>query len=217
MNFPGDTDRHAIVGATGSGKTQYAVWNLSLKDYTEKPWIVYNFKGDELIDAIPYAHHIDVKDVPRHEHPGIYIVHPHPHEFDEVEAQMWEVWRRGNMGIYVDEGLMIGQNNRAYRSILTQGRSKRIPMMNLSQRPVFLDKFVFTESQFFSVFQLQWEGDMKKMREYVPFNIKNELPRFHSYYYDVKNRELHKLAPVPEANEILRTFARRLEHLKKVI
>lgn len=217
MNFPGDKDRHAIVGTTGSGKTRAALWHLSRRNYTEKPWIIYNFKDEEDIDGIPFAHPMDVDHMPTH--PGIFVVRPLPHETEEVENQMWEIWRRGNIGVYVDEGYMIGGNNRAYRALLTQGRSKRIPMINLSQRPVFMDRFVFTETQFWNVFDLQYKGDVKKVEEYIPADLSKPLPEFHSYYYDVKNRKLTIMEPVPELDEIYDTFEKRLEklRLKKVI
>ena len=44
---------------------------------------------------------------------------------------MWEIWKRGGIGVYVDEGYMVGNNNPAFRAILTQGRSKEIPAIVL--------------------------------------------------------------------------------------
>lgn len=218
MNFPGEKDRHAIVGTTGTGKTRAALWFLSLRDYDKRPWIIYNFKGEEDIDGIPYAHQMSVNDIPRV--PGIFVVKPLPHETEEVEAQMWEIWNRGNMGVYVDEGYMIGANNRAYRAMLTQGRSKRIPMINLSQRPVFMDKFVFTESDFWNVFELGSDDDEAKIKQYIRKKIDTTLlPPYHSYYYDKKAKSLKTLEPVPDLPEVYDTFERRLENLrtKKVV
>src|SRR5271154_4990666 len=101
MRYPDNTQRHAILGRTGSGKTQAAVFFLSFRDYDAMPWVVYNFKEDELINGIPHARHIGVDEVPIR--PGVYVVHPHPDEQEEVEAQMWRVWARENTGVYVDE------------------------------------------------------------------------------------------------------------------
>ncbi len=218
MIFPGEKDRHAIVGTTGTGKTRAEIWNLSRRDYTERPWVIYNFKGEEDIDNIPYSHQMSVLDVQRV--PGIFIVKPLPHETEEVENQMWEIWNRGNMGIYVDEGYMIGSNNRAYRAMLTQGRSKRIPMMNLSQRPVFMDKFVFTESEYWNIFELGSDQDERKIKEYIRQDIDTtKLEPFHSYYYDKKNKKLTIMQPVPDIDEVYDTFEKRLERLrvKKVV
>ena len=215
MRLPTDTNRHAIVGATGSGKTQAALWHLSLRNYQEKPWIIYNFKKDESIDGIPFARHIGVDEIPVR--PGVFIVHPMPHETDSVENQMWAIWERGNTGVYVDEGYMVGRDNRAFRALLTQGRSKHVPMIVLSQRPVWMDRFVFSESEFFQVFRLQHRKDVKNVEEFVPADLGKRLPEFHSYYYDVGSNDVTVLKPVPELDKIHATFEQRLKRLKKVV
>ena len=173
MNLPDDTQRLSIVGATGSGKTQAAMWHLSNRDYLDRPWIVYNFKTDRSIDSIPYKKDIELDEIPVK--PGIYITHPQPDSQEEIEAQMWEIWKRGGIGVYVDEGYMVGNNNPAFRAILTQGRSKEIPAIVLSQRPVWMDRFVFSESEFFQVFRLNHKQDRKNVEQFIPADIGNRL------------------------------------------
>jgi hypothetical protein len=215
MRFPDDTNRHAIIGATGSGKTQAALWHLSHRNFHTQPWLVYNFKGDESIDGIPHARRIGVEEIPVK--PGIYITDPHPAQVDEVEAQMWAIWKKGETGVYVDEGYMIGRNNQAFRSLLTQGRSKRIPMMVLSQRPVWLDRFVFSESEYFQVFRLQHKKDVKNVQEFITTDVSKRLPEYHSYYYDVGSNTTTILKPVPDLDTIYATFDRRLRRQKQVV
>lgn len=208
MILPDDSKRHAIIGATGSGKTQAALWHLSLRSIDSKPWIIYNFKDETSIDRIPHARSIGVDEIPIK--PGVYVVHPKPHETDEVEQQMWEIWARQNMGVYVDEGYMVGRDNRAFRALLTQGRSRQIPIIVLSQRPVWMDRFVFSESEFFQVFRLNNKKDVKSVEEFVPANLGKRLPDFHSYYYDVGSNKVTVLKPVPPIEKIHDTFERRL-------
>lgn len=213
MRLPDDTQRHAIVGATGSGKTQAAVWHLSHRNFHLMPWVVYNFKGDSAIDSIPYAHDIGIEEIPTQ--PGVYIARPLPSDESALEAHMWSIWERGNIGVYVDEGYMVGRNNRAFRALLTQGRSKRIPMMVLSQRPVWMDRFIFSESEFFQVFRLQHRKDVQAVEQFVPAenagaNLGKRLPPYHSWYYDVQDDKLAIVKPVPELPVILSTFERRL-------
>lgn len=215
MNLPTDSQRISIIGPTGSGKTVVAVWHLSLRGYDSKPWIVYNFKDDKNIDDIPHVRHIGVEEIPIR--PGVYVVHPKPHETAEVENQMWEIWARQNIGVYVDEGYMLGTNNRAFRSILTQGRSRQIPVIVLSQRPVWMDRFVFSESEFFQVFNLRNRKDIKSVQEFVPVNLDQRLPKFHSFYYDVGEDSVSILKPVPMVEEIYKSFDARLKRLKKVV
>lgn len=215
MRLPNDTQRLSIIGATGSGKTQAAIWHLSNRNYHIMPWIVYDFKRDHSINSIPYIREIGLDDIPTH--PGVYVVHPLPDQDEDVERQMWAIWERGGVGYYVDEGYMIGRNNRAFRALLTQGRSKIIPGIILSQRPVWMDRFVFSESDFFQVFRLQHAQDRKSVEMFVPVQLdqrnaqgKRVLPEFFSYYYDVGKDETNILRPVPDMKQIHATFARRL-------
>ena len=217
MRFPNDRERMAIVGATGSGKTHAALWHLSLRDYNIKPWVIYDYKYDELINSIEGIQEISPYAEPP-EKPGLYVVHPEPDTDDDaIESQMRAIWRQENTGVYVDEGYMIGNRNKAFRALLTQGRSKHIPMIILSQRPVWMDKFVFTESEFFQVFRLQNSQDINRMEEFIPFDISKRLPEFHSYYYDVKGNRLNVLRSVPDAAAILQTFNSRLSQMVKAV
>jgi hypothetical protein len=216
MKLPGDTDRISIVGATGSGKTHAALWQLSMRDFDRKPWVILDYKGDDLLNSIEGAQHINYDWEPTTQ-PGVYILHPNPGDDVEVEAFLWKVWKHGNIGVYVDEGVMIGNGNNAYRSILTQGRSLHIPMIVLCQRPVFIDQFTFSESDYFQVFRLGWMKDIKKMEEFIPYQVSRRLPDHHSYYYDVKANEMVIMGAVPDRDAILDTFDLKLRRLRKVV
>ncbi len=215
MRIPDETNRLAIVGATGSGKTQAALWQLSMRDIDSRPWIIFNWKMDKSIDGIPHAVATELEFIPTK--PGVYIYHPHPDQKDEVESLMWEVWGRGGIGMYIDEGYMVGDRNPAFRAILTQGRSKEIPVIVLSQRPVWMDRFVFSESEFFQVFRLQHSKDRKSVQEFIPKSIDKRLPEYHSYYYDVSRDIVTVLKPVPNIETIYATFERKLSRVRKTV
>lgn len=210
MQFPRDEDRMAIVGATGSGKTVGGMWHLSLVDFHLMPWIIYDFKRDSHVNSIPHAQHIGLDVLPSA--PGVYIVHPRLDEEEEIENQLWHIWERGNTGVFIDEGYMIGQHNKAYRALLTQGRSKQIPMIVLCQRPRWMDTFTFSEAQFLQVYRLAKRADREAIEEDMPDEIQmsERLPKHWSYYYDVVANTLLKLSPVPPIEDTLRTFERRL-------
>jgi len=208
MQLPNETQRIVIVGRNGTGKTQAGVWHLSKQNWQVMPWIIFNWKRDKLIEAIPGAQFIDLETLPQE--PGVYIVTPTPDQGEQVDALLWAIWQQENIGVYVDEGYMLAngrQYSPAYRAIQTQGRSKHIPTITLSQRPVALDRFVFSETNFYQVFALNDKNDRKRISEWIPDYDPNEnLPKFHSWYYDVDNNELAILQPVPKAREILKTF-----------
>lgn len=224
FRFPNDTQRLLILGATGSGKTNAALWHLSQRNFDEKPWVIYDFKHDELIEAIEGANHLDVN-APPPDRPGLYIVNPVPGQEGEVDAQMMQIWDRENIGVYVDEGYMIPKNSLGFRSLLTQGRSKHIPVIVLSQRPVWMDRFTFTEANYIQVFRLQHIDDTKTVEGFVPnptdsaktHPLRKRLPEYWSYYYDVGRNKLMEVKPVPDPDAILDTFDLRLRKLRKVI
>lgn len=214
--WPGPMDRISIVGTTGSGKTHAALFQLSMRDFDRKPWVIFDFKGDDLVNSIEGAQHISMdSECPRNA--GIYIVHPNPGDEIEVEEFLWKLWACENVGIYIDEGVMIGNHNNAYRACLTQGRSKRIPMIILCQRPVWIDQFTFSESDFYQVFELGWRKDKLKMMEFIPFNLEPQLPPRYSYYYDRKLRNFVVLSAMPDRDAILDTFDIKLRGLRKVV
>ncbi len=214
MRLPNSKQRLAVIGRTGSGKTQAAVWHLSQQAIESKPWLIIDFKTDELINSIDRANHIELGEVPKK--PGVYICHPLPSEMEELEAYLWKIWAKENIGVYIDEGYMM-ENNKAFEACLTQGRSKRIPMIVLTQRPVWLSRFVFSESDFFQVFHLNDKRDRKTIEGFLPSDVSRRLPDYHSHYYDVGRNALHRLAPVPGADTILETFDDRLRPPRKFV
>lgn len=207
--LPDNEKRTAVIGSTGSGKTRFAVWLLSTRDFDKRRWFIFDFKGDELIEAI------DAKEISVHkkppEKPGLYVVRPIPERDDKaVEAFLWAIWKDGWAGIYIDEGYMLGSRNPALNACLTQGRSKKIEMIILSQRPVWMSRFVFSEANFFAIFNLTDEDDRKQVARFVgPGGVK-PLPDFHSTWYDVKRQRGVVFSPVPGDAELLAVFDQRL-------
>jgi hypothetical protein len=115
---------------------------------------------------------------------------------------------------------MIDRNDRWFNACLTQGRSRRIPMIVLSQRPVWLSRFVFSEADFFQVFDLTHIKDMDKVAEYIRDDDRKQLEAplkdFHSFYYDVGKRRLETFGPVPKSDKILRDIDLRLATIESI-
>jgi hypothetical protein len=206
IDIPDSSQRQLVLGKTGSGKTRAAVWNLSMRNLTYMPWIVLNHKGEALIDAVPGAIHLDLHETPKK--PGLYIYHPVPELDDErVTSLLWRIHGKEYTGIYIDEGYMVNRRDPAMQAILTQGRSKHIPMIVLSQRPVWLTRFAVSESDFYQVFQLTDKEDRDRIKSFIPVDLEvymatrvNEpprLPKYHSIWFDVGRNQLVIMKPVP--------------------
>lgn len=206
LRLPGNSHHMAIVGSNGSGKTRAAVWHLSRRNYNTMPWIIIDFKHDDLIAQTP-AIEIDVTDkLPSK--PGLYVIRPHPYQQDELADLFVRIWAKERVGVYVDEGYMIesADANKAYKLILTQGRSKTIPTISLSQRPVWINRFVLSEATFYQAFRLNDDRDRKSLQQFMPDAAAAELPPFHSWYYDSGKNALNIMGPVPGDDAIIAGF-----------
>jgi DNA helicase HerA-like ATPase len=208
------TDEHtAILGCTGSGKTTLAGWTLSKSPFDRMPYILIDYKNDELIASINRIKEIGLhENVP--EQPGLYVVRPLPSEIEEMEKWLWKVWGRGHTGLYIDEAYLL-PNKEAIKNILAQGRSLRIPVIAASQRPVDVPRSIFTEASHIAVFRLNDDRDRKTVREFTPDGMLSEngrprrLPDYHSFWYSVKDHKAddpspyHILSPVPTSDKIV--------------
>ena len=216
--LPNDSHRLAVVGRTGSGKTQAAVYWLSGRSWDKKPWVVFNFKGDDLIDKIPGTFDLDVTDkAPKH--PGLYIMRPLVADKDDKEKLdqfLMRCWQRENIGLYIDEGYM-ATGLKWFRACLTQGRSRHVPMIVLSQRPVWLDVFVWSEADFYQAFHLNRLEDQIKTAEMVPGFRGLKLPEYFSLWHDVKQGASMMLAPVPAEDAILQLYRERMPVRRRAI
>ena len=212
FRLPNDTQRAAVIGRTGSGKTLAALWHLSKRNFDSYPWLILDYKTDESINSIERAEHIGLEEEPKR--PGIYIVHPLPGEEAETEKLLWTVWRRGSTGIYADEAYMIG-DNQAFEACLTQGRSKHIPMIILTQRPAWLSRFVFSEADFFQLFHLNDKRDRKTVEAFMPSNTGEVAPNYHSLWYDVGKNRLTHFLPVPPADRTLDVINNKLKNMRR--
>lgn len=209
--LPSPDKRTSIVGSTGSGKTQFAVWLLSTRNFDVRPWVIFDFKGDKLLADIG-ATEISVKSKPPVE-AGLYIVRPLPGDEIFVSLFLRNCWAQEYIGIYIDEGYMLPaytNTHRWFRACLTQGRSKEIEMIILSQRPVWMDKYVFTEANYFGVMKLNSLEDRKHISNFLDGQKLKTLPKYHCFWYNVDKQEATIFKPVPSANELIKVFHNRL-------
>lgn len=213
---PDDSSRHVIVGQTGTGKTAAGVYALALRSYDRMPWIIANYKNDEYLNAIGADEISPADSIPSA--PGIYMVRPEC-EPGSLDRLLIKAHARGGVGFYIDEGYEVGQHSAALRRVLTQGRSLRIPVIILSQRPVWMSKYVFSEMTFLQAFPLLATEDRKRVVEWMPektvagtridINYPETLEDYQSLYFDAGTRRLVKLGAVPYGAEVLDIFDRR--------
>lgn len=210
FRWPDDSERVAIIGRTGTGKTTAGAYQLSMRSFDRMPWIVIDTKRDRLINSIEGIEPLNPSGrLP--DRPGLFIVHSSPREIDQeqLDDMLARVWDQENIGVYFDEGYNVPQKEN-WVGIQTQGRSKRIPTITLSQRPVDMSRFTWSEADYFQIFWLNDLEDRKAIKRFVTFDFSERLPPFWSYWYDSKQDAHWKMKPVPNEAEILALFKRRL-------
>ena len=219
MYLPDESQHILILGRNGSGKTRAAVWHLAQKPLDKFPFIVLNHKNEGLIDSVPGAQFVGMEFTPKK--PGLYIYHPVPEKDDEaVTALLWRVYQRERIGVYIDEGYMVNPRDHALTALYTQGRSKRTPVITLSQRPSKISRFAVSEAAFYQVFHLVDKRDRETINAFIPASLEELmktrageprlLPDYHSVYYDTGRNEIKIMAPVPGDDEIIGQLAEKL-------
>lgn len=221
IRLPRSDDRTAVIGRTGSGKTIFGIWLLSTQDIDSRPWIIIDYKGDELINSIEKAEDIDYDVNLDKLKPGIYILRVLPREEANLTDFFQRVWMHEDIGIFIDEGYMIGNRDKYFNACLTQGRSKHIPMIVLTQRPLWLSRFVFSEASYFFIFDITHSKDRGVVKEYVKDEYRDrvdeKLKRFHSLYYDVGDPNMRVVGPAPDGDVILGLIDAKLPKRKRVL
>lgn len=199
MELPNSSDRTMCVGRTGTGKTIFGLWLLSLQAIDKMPWIVVDFKGEEQLDKIPNTREIDFRFVPGKDDTGLFILRCTPFDVEngELDKYLIKIWERENCGIFIDECYILG-NSKALNLCLTQGRSKHLPMILCSQRPVYCSRFCFSEASFIVIFDLNDDRDMDVIEGFTPldYSEESELEKHQCFFYDVSENEIVRFNPV---------------------
>lgn len=202
FRLPGANDRTTIIGANGTGKTVLGAWVLSKQRMDVRPWVCLDFKNEELWDLVgdPPMRELRLGQMPAKR--GLYRLHVNPGQEDELEDWLWKVWAKENIGLFCDEVSLIPKQN-AFKAILRQGRSKRIPVISCTQRPVDCDREIFTESTFVGVFRMDDIRDIKIIQGFTKnAPIERPLKDHWSYWYDKKKFSLTILQPTPPPDMI---------------
>jgi DNA helicase HerA-like ATPase len=226
--YPREGYHSAILGTTGSGKSTYGAWLLSMAPFHLKPAFIVDFKHEEI-----FAKALRIREIGLHESlptvPGVFIVRPRPDEAykgdgtPDVETWLEKLWNAGNAWLYIDEGYLMP--DRAWlRNVLAQGRSLGITVVTTSQRPVDISRSVFTEATYVTVFRLNDKKDWQRVGEFTPPGmLEKRLPDFHSFWYSPAHHRADDpqpyviQSPVPGADAIIERLDSRLRPRHTII
>ena len=195
--LPGPTKRTILIGRTGTGKTTLAGWIFSKMDFNARPWVAVDYKSEELFNMIGkrYIKPLKVGGMPGKK--GLYRMEPRPDQDEEMEDWLWKIWQRENVGLFIDE-ISLVPKIAAWKGILRQGRSKRIPVIGCTQRPVGVERETFSEADYFGVLDLTHPDDRTLVNKYTNDALeRGALRDHHSWWYDVARKKTFLLTPVP--------------------
>ena len=212
FSLPKTSHHTTVIGRTGSGKTVVAMWILSESNFDEMPYIIIDFKGDELLNSIGAAPISVYADPPTE--PGLYILHLKPDQLDELDAFLWKVHQNGRTGLFLDEGFVVAKL-KSLDAIYMQGRSKEIPVFTLTQRPSWISRYAFSEASHFAVGHLNDDRDQEKVTHFYRHYDAERPEKFHFQWYNVNDDKHFLLPPVPHPDNIKSTFTARLDEMRK--
>lgn len=207
FRFPPGDSRTVVIGASGSGKSTFGAWLLSHVRFDKRPWVVIDYKKEEFYERLPRGAIRPLKLGRMPDRRGLYLMNIQPGMEEETNDWFWNIWKKGNVGIFADEASLLPKGD-AFKAILRQGRSKRIPVIALTQRPVDVQREIFSEANYYSLFRLNDRRDYKVVEGFVPIDSsKLKLAEHHSIWYDAGRNALFHMRPVPQPEEIAAELA----------
>ncbi len=223
IRLPSTSDRIVCCGRTGTGKTVGGLWHLSNFDLAAFPFVLVDFKNEEHMDEIPRVQEVGFDFCPGKGDVGLYRLRCTPYDLEgstkeksRLDTFLIKIWQRGGCGLFLDEAYIIG-NSEALNLCYTQGRSLRIPMITNTQRPVWCSRFAFSEASFIQCYDLTDYGDIDRVEGFIPFDWDEEPPlqKYQSFYFDVAEKELIRLNPVPPMEELVKIFDEKLPERRR--
>lgn len=194
-------NRGLLVGKTGSGKTQNAIFQL--RHAPVGPVFILDTKIEDHFFGVPsegetmdLAHSVDdlkaIKKQQPKNWPDYVLVRPSAEEVRAVEPlDEYTHFLYNNFGpifIYFDELYNWHDNGRAGSgliNILTRGRSRGKTTLMATQRPAWVSRFCLTESDKFYIHKLNDARDYSSLSAVVPGIEKIAAPpKYHFHHYD---------------------------------
>lgn len=185
---PAKTDRAAIVGMTGSGKTVLTRYLLEYRQFVVvcDPKRRVNWPGYKVCTSLRAL--VSAK--------GNKLVYRPNHDAlkgwatgDDQELERFFEWvyLRGNTTLYVDETYLVTRGEempRFYHACLTQGRELGVETWSATQRPMNVPQVVLSEAEHFYAFRLNMPQDRRKVEQMCALEqeLVGSLPKHYFFY-----------------------------------
>lgn len=188
--LPGRTDRVALIGTTGSGKTTIAEQLLPKLPYV----VVFDTKGRINWGRGWQLHRsFDTLRKSKHSHLVYRPAYATVRNMEQVERFWAWVFERGNTTAYADEVTDFCNGPMVYPfhfgRCITRGRELNVTVWSGSQRPTGIPKICLTESETTFVFFLKSADDRKRVAEDTGIDPDAIFELSKHYFYVVHQSE----------------------------
>lgn len=213
--------RALIAGMTGSGKTTAGIFLIQyVSDY---PVYIFDTKIEEsfkrefgkmaeVVDGISGYNPLKAKK-------PFVILRPDSREATDpelIDSVLFNVHDKvEGCTIYIDEAYQLHNNGRPGPGLvgaLTRGRSRKQTVIMNTQRPSWISRFCFTESDQFYIFRLGDKRDRQTLMQVIPDeNILNIPPKYHFFFYSTDELYARLYKPFPlHADDVTRDELRKM-------
>ncbi len=197
--------RAIISGRTGSGKSTLACWLLNR---SKQHWLIFNPKHTGAYKDLPDSVTISgfrqreiEKSLEKNRFTIINFsaIESEPQFLDACILHFHEAYE--NIGICVDELYTVHNNGRAGSGLvswLTRGREMKQSFLGLTQRPAWISKFCYSESDYICGMDLSLDEDRKTMRANSGCGaFLDRIEPRHWVWYDVAADKTARYGQVP--------------------
>lgn len=197
--------RALLAGRTGSGKSTLGKW---LINRSPGRWVILNPKWTKAYNSLPDSYvvkKLDMREIDKSIMNNRFtIINPRSSEStaDNMDAFVQQLHDDySNIGLCIDELYTLHNNGRAGEGLLgwlTRGRELKQSFVGMTQRPKFISKFLFSESDYIAGMTLSLTDDRKTMYENTgKAEFFERLPEHDWLWLDVGNDNLRYFGPVP--------------------
>lgn len=203
---PNAGQRFSAAGRTGSGKSTLACWLLKR---SPQHWVILNPKHTVAYRSLPdvvvlnkFNENEVRKATLKHKYVLLNLSGPQADAAYMDEIISWLHDNFGNIGLCADELYTLhsgsGKAGPGLVGWLTRGREKKQTFLGLTQRPVWVSRFIFSEADFIASMDLVLEDDRETLYSHTgqPEFLDRVLD--HRWLcYEVASDKLTLFAPVP--------------------
>jgi hypothetical protein len=196
-------DRIFIVGTTDSGKSVLA--HLLFTTIPEGWWRLIIDITDSINEPTALTFY-DPTDIPWEKSYSLRFVPDIQFMQDQISTLFQGIYEHGFCWYWLDEANEVSDAHKTVfglRKVLLQGRKAYVGGAACTPRPRDITKSLITQSQFIAVFALIDSDDRNVIAKNIGLmpiefdEMMSQLPQWGYLYYDVRNRTLWQVDPIP--------------------